>query len=658
MVPNAFDIFIFLVFIWGFRIIGLAINTKLLDKFADKGYSLSSSVGMIVTAYTLWIAALIFRIPLSQTTSLIFFIGLLVTSVIYLLKNKSQFTGEFPRLTIQFIEIFYLTVFFLFIIYRNYLPEINVVEDVMDFGIINSIIRGDSLPPQDVWYSGTPTNYYYFGQFIVGIMGKLTGIQSSILYNIYISHLVATIFISIFGIAFTICNKYFFALFSALLMIVGGNLSMLKHYLFDNKKDYFYADARSLIPNTINEFPSYSFIISNLHAHILGLMNVTVFIGILISILKDRTVLRSKFFVIISSLILGSLLITNSWDFVIYVPLLILVSSIGGLNETKFRQMIPTIIKNGLFGIMIGILSIILVSPFFATFYNPTKGIGIVHDILDPIAICIMFGYFFWILSIGIIFYKNITNKLIILLLSAYGLLLIFIPGVFFLKDIYYELNPSYYRANTIFKVWYQAWTILTLVSGPILYSLFLQILKWKSKYLVLQSLIGFIFLGFFVFYYPIDSYKYRIGTNEIKGLEGDAYLENNDPGKYFIITWLNSEARAQTTIVEGYGKSYSLDSIVSAYTGHPTIVGWYEHELGWRNNWPEIANRMGEVKKIYTSPNILEVKAILKKYQVKYIIISSNERELFGDSAGENLSQITQTIASYDNDKILLVTN
>lgn len=656
MFPNALDIFIFLGFVWGFRIIGFAISSIIFKNFADRGYSLSASVGLIIIAYILWLSSSIFKLPLTQITVFITFVGLLICAFIYLFKYKSRHNGILPKLTIQFIEIFYLTVFFLFIIYRNFLPEINVIEDIMDFGIINSIIKGTTVPPQDVWYSGSPTNYYYFGQFMVGILGKLTGIQSAVLYNIYISHLVATIFISIFGIAFTICKKYFFALFSSLLMVVGGNLSMLKHYLFENKKEYFYADARSLIPNTINEFPAYSFIISNLHAHILGLMNVTVFIAVITSIFLDRSLLKSKLFIIISSIILGSLLITNSWDFVIYVPLLLLAASVGGVKLSNLKQMLPMIVKNGLLGVVIVVFSILSISPFFLTFYNPTKGVGIVHDILDPLAVCVMFGYFFWIISIGILFFKNLVNKRIILVLSSYGLFLIFIPAVFFLKDIYYDLNPLYYRANTIFKIWYQAWTILALVSGPILYALYLQILKWKNKYLIFQSLIGFVFLSLFVFFYPISSYSYRIGTNELKGLDGSSYLEDTDPGKYFIINWLNSERTSQTQLVEGYGKSYSLESIVSAYTGHPTIVGWYEHELGWRNNWPEIANRMGEVEKIYTSQNATEIKGILDKYNVKYIIISNKERELFGQNAGQNLLSISQVIASYDEDMILLV--
>ncbi len=56
----------------------------------------------------------------------------------------------------------------------------------MDYAYLNAILRSINFPPHDPWFSGYTMNYYYFGQYLVALITKLSGIPSNISYNLAI----------------------------------------------------------------------------------------------------------------------------------------------------------------------------------------------------------------------------------------------------------------------------------------------------------------------------------------------------------------------------------------------------------------------------------------------------------------------------------------
>ncbi len=61
--------------------------------------------------------------------------------------------------------------------------------------------------------------------------------------------------------------------------------------------------------------------------------------------------------------------------------------------------------------------------------------------------------------------------------------------------------------------------------------------------------------------------------------------------------------------------------------TGLPTVAGWYVHQWLWRNDLAELNQRVEDVRTIYTSTDLEQVRELIEKYQIEYIFVGSQER-------------------------------
>jgi YYY domain-containing protein len=57
-------------------------------------------------------------------------------------------------------------------------------EKPMDLTYFTAVLKSTSFPPYDPWFSGGYINYYYYGFVFVGVLSKLLGIMPTIAYNL------------------------------------------------------------------------------------------------------------------------------------------------------------------------------------------------------------------------------------------------------------------------------------------------------------------------------------------------------------------------------------------------------------------------------------------------------------------------------------------
>ncbi len=421
----------------------------------------------------------------------------------------------------------------------------------------------------------------------------------------------------------TLVNRRTFlgaALAGVLLLTLGGNLHTIVFVIKDGPAHYWYPNATRFIgyypPNphdrTIHEFPSYSFIVSDLHAH-LDDLPVVIFFLFSLALVFRRNFDWGKGALL--GWLLGMMLITNAWDFPIYGGLLALVTALYWLRSGwRWLQ----------FGSFVFLVALLTALPFFLSFHSITRGVAFTSTHSLWWQLLILWG-FFWLVaaSYWVSYYCHRSRwplDKFVLGLTLWATILVFLPEIVYVKDIY---AAGYYRANTMFKLVYQAFVLYAVSSGYILLRL-RRWWRWGRYYVLFLGLGVAAQLLFIVF--AVRGYYGQLRLSRYQGLDGRRFFRQEMADDYYLYQWLG-RLRGQPVVLEAAGQSYTHDNRLSVFTGLPTVEGWLVHEWLWRGGYSAPTRRQKEVKLIYQGKDKAIARYLLKKYRVRYVAIGSRER-------------------------------
>ncbi len=459
---------------------------------------------------------------------------------------------------------------------------------------------------------------------------------------------------------------------------------------------YWYPNATRFIPYTIHEFPAYSYVVADLHGHVFDIPFVLVTLALLFTFfihkstpslntfksvkpqLKKRALwlynIFSRFNITISlfelffSILIGFFIavhyMTNAFDGPIYFLLAALIFFYIYRLSSNFFVLV----------FIIGISFVGFSYPFSAFFSPFVSGIGVncSPDFLVEIKKLGPFMFeqgncqisawwmlftlwgFFWISAllyeIGLFFIRKEQKKNFLtpldwwLIISfGFGTFLIIIPEFFYIKDIY----PQHFRANTMFKMGYQAFMIMGISSALVLYRFHLW--KSKKKYILKALYAPFLFL---VFLYPLLAFPsyYPVNDNRSPELDGSTWMNTEFTQDKEIITYIQNNISGQPVIAEAQGDSYTDYNVISAYTGVPTVAGWWVHEWLWRGSSDVVGNRIPDIVTLYESDDLLASKNIINKYNIEYVVISKAEREKYKNLNEKKFERIGRKIFESKN--------
>lgn len=684
-----------------FFTIGLAFfpfSSLLFTRLLDKGYIFSKIIGTLLITYSIFALCTLHIFSFTFTSTLITAMVLFLVSLsIFILFTKKPFAILFNNWQqYVFEEFLFFTGLYFWSFIKAYQPDIHGLEKYMDYGFINSILRSSYFPPKDMWFTPLSINYYYFGHLYTAVLTRLSGINSSVTFNLMIATILGLSFSMSYSIATSLLSIYVKSVNSALrsktiviagiisasLVTFSGNLHTIYTFFqaYPNENpvpfwtlpflpssfpnSYWYPNATRFIMNTIHEFPMYSFVVSDLHGHVLSIPIVLTMLALLFCILSSH---KKLLHMICMGFLIAISYMTNAWDGIIYFILTALILLFSHIidNPLKGRSYIQYA-KNISFPIAIStavlITSVILFLLPFSLFFKPfVSGVGVLcapqfltnierigpflfevnHCQKSPLwQLFILYGYFyFWVILFFFQFKKekkNLSNFFVLALILVSTFLIIF-PEFFYMKDIY----PAHYRANTMFKLGYQAFIMLSLTSG---YVAIKTIITAKNNFPRLlfqfnilkigQYLVVGIFAltgSFLVLIYPyFSTVSYFDGLKNYSGLDGTSYLEKLYPSDYKAISWINTHITNQPVLVEAQGDSYTDFGRVSTNTGLPTILGWTVHEWLWRGTYDIPAPRIPDVQTLYEIKDVQTAKNILKKYNVSYIFVGQLERQKY----------------------------
>ena len=716
------DFFTFLTWWEMLFLLGLVfmpVTSRMFRGFDDNGWMFSKVLAVAVCGYVQWLLTCLKITPFTGITCVILTVICCLGSLLYGIKCKNRLPDSLPRKQAALVyqeELLYFLVFLFWTYLAGFHPAAHGTEKYMDFGFMQAMMRSTTLPAQDMWYAGKPFNYYYGGQYLAVFLTKLTGTNVEVTYNLMRTMVAAFAFLLPFSLVRQMLKdklrtgrEWSFCLggiLAGMAVSMSGNLHYIIYgiilRLLKIKTDYWFPSSTRYIgfdsavtgDETIHEFPSYSFVLGDLHAHVINVFLVLTVLGILYSWMKTNSGKSWRQREIgLLGLLLGMFLFSNTWDFMIYYVVICGTLLFGNLKRYSSGSFISQALKWSVIQWVELLAAAFLASlPFHLTFENVmVQGIGIVkiHTAFYqfcvlwafPLLVCVPFvigilksiGTFpekkFWSFFYSIK-YPDLYG--LVLVLCAIGL--IFIPEFVYVRDIYEKTAP---RANTMFKLTYQAYIMFGIMMAYILVFFTVNRIKRCNgadstvmcKGLLrcprLQSLTGIIAILVLIStcgYLENAITHWFTGfpkRNAYQTLNATNYLETAISDDAAAIRWLNDNVEGQPIILEASGDSYQdYDNRVSAMTGLPTVLGWYVHEWLWRNDLEEENQRKEDVQTIYTSSNADQIKSLIEKYKISYLFIGSCEYEKYGEINSELLASIGKVVFRQSETTIIEVSN
>ena len=375
------------------EIIGLAVFPLayfLLPKLSDRGYGLSKPLGILLIGYVAWILSVVHLLPSVRATlfGLVLLVAASSAALVYF--HRDEMTAFLKRRwrLIAITEIVFLAFFLGWVLFRAYDPAINHTEQPMDFAFLNASLESTFGQPEDPWLRGESISYYYFGYWMMGVVSELSGVASNFSYNLSLALIPAMAAAAVLSLVASMVRvtcpvprhgdrgyldtAAFAGIGAGLLLIVVSNLEGVLEFMYANAigSQGFYdwlaiqgidgptdAPTDSWNPNefwwwfratrvintyvdgieidyTIHEFPFFSFMLGDLHPHVIAIPFALLAAGFALNFFRSEVTDLRRLgpwgYATIGAMAvsLGGLAFTNMWDLPTYAALLIGVAAL------------------------------------------------------------------------------------------------------------------------------------------------------------------------------------------------------------------------------------------------------------------------------------------------------------------------------------------
>jgi YYY domain-containing protein len=392
------------------------IVSVIFGRFADAGWGFSRLVSLLLVGYLVWIGA---------SSHAISFRAVWAAVAVSIVASSWLARWRWPqragagrtaqqRRTAYWCELIFWLAFGLFLLFRYLNPDSWHPywggEKPMEFAHINAMLRSAHFPPYDPWFADGYINYYYYGLYLVAFTFKLTGIPSEIAFNLAEPTIIAILAAGAFSVASTLgadgsARRRLAVpggILGALLVVGIGNLTAFVNFLdalpgpIQPSFGWTWGATRVIDPgNTITEFPYFSGLWADLHAHVVALPITVLAIGLAYSVARQPWLLRIALTsrrassnarlliggrLLLLALALGTLSATNAWDVPVYLALAGVAAFMAG---SFLRSWIARLALAVATALAVGAVGYLLFLPFFRHYVALFGSLGKVRTTTD-----------------------------------------------------------------------------------------------------------------------------------------------------------------------------------------------------------------------------------------------------------------------------------
>jgi YYY domain-containing protein len=460
---------------FGFSALPLAY--RLLRWLPDRGYAVSKALGVLLVSYVFWLLNTLGFLQNSAGSILLAAAGVIAISIWIYRRGADdpEDEGLFRWLRnhlrlILSVEALFLLAFAGWAIFRAHNPEITGTEKPMDLAFINAVARSDHFPPLDPWLSGFAISYYYFGYLIISTIAQVIAVPGQIAFNLGLAWQFAGTFIGAFGLVYNLVAAVRkgrpglripvgYGLLGGTLVALMGNLEGLLEVLHVNAilpaafwRWLDIQDLSTVLPGTagwpprfwwwwrasrvitdldlsgtpiglqpIDEFPFFSFLLGDMHPHVLTLPFVLLALGLALNWwlkrwpaggengaglwhrVRQLVQAADPAHLGVYVVCLGALGFLNTWDFPIY---LFLVVGAVTLSRTRIRDRFDAglLIDALILGAGLLVAGLFAYLPFYIGFRS--QAAGFLPNVINPTRFSqffVMFGPFLFLLGIWLL---------------------------------------------------------------------------------------------------------------------------------------------------------------------------------------------------------------------------------------------------------------
>ena len=606
----------------------------------------------------------------------------------------------------------FFIVFCTMLVIRMFYPDIRIGgwEKFMNHAFLASIMRTPVVPPLDPWFAGgTLEIYSYLGHWCFATLGLIAHIPSWIVFQLVGPTVAAVSAVQLYAIGKLISKK--FALLPVIVIFIA-NPAFIYHYFIGTQLFYLLWASSHLNPGIITEYPLFTFLFGDIHAHAMGIFNQTFFILMVVYLFTQwQKLVNSERAIcaILAGISLGTMVGMNTWDALSYAPLFLLAaiviwyqtrhskereesyeveapsSKVGARFYNAISEMSSSRAALLYLWILVPLIAFLSYALFFILMPSfVPQGVGIVHTKTTLPDFFLIFGWFLllivctlysdikkqpMLLLIGVPFfvlgYPLIGLILVLLayliarregvsdLLLVGGLLLVLLCELVYIVD---SLNSGdWYRMNTVWKLYFSAWFLLgvgSLCSVSIRVEQFMERAYLEEKGAIIEKYGAKLVTGgvlVLILLVPILNYELRsVSYSEIQGLDGFSWMENTYPGDYAAAMYLH-ELPGDHVLVQADGDVDLYYTRMSSFTGIPAILGFSTHEANWRGDNPPGWKEERKADISIIYEQPERALEIMDKYNANLLILGAPERTQY---------QVPDDISAYLPDLVPVFTS
>jgi YYY domain-containing protein len=415
----------------------------LFKRLPDRGYAFVKMLSLLLVSYLFWLLGSLGFLQ-NNLGGILLAAALMIGLSYWAYRRigaelRAWIWGQWTHILLT--ELIFALLFGLWVWVRAQNPAITATEKPMEFAFLNAVGRSATFPPVDPWLSGFAISYYYFGYVMTSVLARLAAVSEPVAFNLGLAWLMAGTGVGAFGLVYNLVVSYgrslnkkaqrlalTFGLMAALALPIGGNLQIILEALhgnnigsaafwewldvrdintppselstprYDSSGWWWWRSSRVINEYSLSgdliqglepiiEFPGFSFILGDLHPHVLALPFAFLSLAVaLLWWLEEETgdwrpepkssqkslvstlnsLIPNKPLWLLTVLILGGLSFLNTWDVLIH---LFVVLGAFVLNRwRRYGWQTKWLTDTFWLAILIVIPAILLYLPFYLGF--------------------------------------------------------------------------------------------------------------------------------------------------------------------------------------------------------------------------------------------------------------------------------------------------